>query len=259
MIRKARVAGQFYPGGREDLLGAVESFLFTPGERVNAKGVLSPHAGYVYSGGIAGSLYSTVNFPETIAVIGPNHTGHGKRIGISDEDFETPLGIVSHSRNVVGALSRVFGTDNVSHVFEHSIEVQLPFLQVVGGKFELIAITMMDQSLHSSLTLGETLNEVMPENGMVIASSDMSHYVPRAEAERKDKLAIGAIEKIDPELLHRTIEDNDITMCGYGCATAMLHFSRLRGAHEGKLLRYGTSGDVSPMRDVVGYASMLVY
>lgn len=251
-MRKPCVAGQFYPADGEKLREMVESFLFSC-EKVGAKGILVPHAGYVYSGRIAGFAYSRIEVPEVVAIIGPNHTGYGEPVGVSDEDFMTPLGTVKCYGEGVKKIDSI---DNLSHRFEHSIEVQLPFLQVMRKDFCLIAITMMDQRYDTATSLGKKLHEALPEGSLVIASSDMSHYVPKEIAEKKDSMAIENMKRMDAEGLYNTVVENDITMCGYGCAIVMMTFASLRGAERGELLKYGSSGDVEPMREVVGYCAM---
>ena len=249
-MREPCVAGQFYPANPDKLRAMVESFLFSC-ERIRARGVLAPHAGYVYSGRVAGYVYSRIETPDIVVVIGPNHTGYGKPVGISDEDFRTPLGTVECYRQ--SALGNV---DNLSHLFEHSIEVQLPFLQVLKKDFRLVAVTMMDQRYETAVSLGRRLHETMPEDTLVIASSDMCHYVPEEVAEKKDLMAIEEMKRMNARGLYDTVVENDITMCGYGCAIAMMTFASLRGAEEGELLKHGTSGDAEPMREVVGYCAM---
>lgn len=252
-MRKPCVAGQFYPADGGELRAMVGSFLF-PCEKIRAKGILVPHAGYVYSGRIAGFAYSRIEIPEVVVVIGPNHTGYGKPVGVSDEDFMTPLGTVR-----CYDVKKIDSIDNLSHLFEHSIEVQLPFLQVMRKDFYLVAITMMDQRCETAVSLGKKLHEALPEGSLVIASSDMSHYVPKETAEKNDFKAIEKMKRLDAEGLYNTVVENDITMCGYGCAIAMMTFASLRGAERGELLKHGSSGDVEPMREVVGYCAMAFY
>jgi hypothetical protein len=259
MARKPCVAGQFYPEDPGELRAVVESFIAKREKIRGARGLLSPHAGYAYSGRVAGYAYSAVDFPDIIAVVGPNHTGYGKPVGVSTEDFITPLGTVRCYREGADSIGKDFSVDNVSHIFEHSVEVQLPFLQVVKGDFQLIAITMMDQSYDTAMSLGRSLDKHLPDSAIVIASSDMCHYVPLDVAERKDGLAIERIQEMDTKGLYDTVIDNDITMCGYGCAIAMMCFSLLRGADRAELLKHGTSADAQPMRDVVGYCSMVTH
>jgi hypothetical protein len=249
-MREPCVAGQFYPANPDKLRAMVESFLFSC-ERIRAQGVLAPHAGYVYSGRVAGYAYSRIEVSDIVVVIGPNHTGYGKPVGISDEDFRTPLGTVECYRQ-----STLGSVDKLSHLFEHSIEVQLPFLQVLKKDFRLVAITMMDQRHETAVSLGRKLHEVMPEDTLVIASSDMCHYVPEEVAEKKDQMAIEEMKRMDTRGLYDTVLKNDITMCGYGCAIAMMTFASLRGAEKGELLKHGTSGDAEPMSEVVGYCAM---
>ena len=259
-IREPCVAGQFYPFGPEELRRTISQMMPKGKERKKVKGALVPHAGYHYSGGVASHVYATIDFPDLIAIIGPNHTGYGKAVGISSEDFKTPLGVVESDQEIVGKIvEKGIPEDNLSHKFEHSIEVQLPFLQFVKKDFKIVAITMMDQSLETSLKIGEVLNETLPEKSLVIASSDMSHYVPREIALYKDKMVIDAIKKLNPEGLYRAVTTKNISMCGYGCAIAMLNFAILRKSKKAKLLKYATSGDVEPMPKAVGYCAMIIY
>ena len=259
-IREPCVAGQFYPADPGKLRRTISQMMLESKKKMKAKGALVPHAGYYYSGGVASHVYSTVDFPDLIAIIGPNHTGYGKTVGVSSEDFKTPLGVVKSDQEIVGKIvEKGIPEDNLSHKFEHSIEVQLPFLQFVKKDFKIVAITMMDQRLETSLKLGEILNGTLPENSMVIASSDMSHYVPREIALHKDKFVIDEIKKLDPEGLYHAVTTKNISMCGYGCAIAMLNFAILRKSKKAKLLKYATSGDVEPMPKAVGYCAMVVY
>lgn len=259
MARKPCVAGQFYPADGRELRALIESFIFKQEKKKDVRGVLAPHAGYVYSGRVAGYAYSAVDFPDVIAVIGPNHTGYGKPVGVSGEDFITPLGTVKCYREGADKIGKDFFMDNMSHLFEHSIEVQLPFLQMMKKDFQLVAITMMDQRYDTAMSLGRALDNHLPKNALVIASSDMCHYVPAEVAEKKDFMAIEMIQRMDTKGLYDTVIGNDITMCGYGCAIAMMNFSLLRGAERAELLKHGTSADAEPMREVVGYCSMISY
>ena len=259
-IREPCVAGQFYPLDPGELKRMISRMILKGKVKIKAKGVLVPHAGYYFSGEVASHAYATIDFPDLIAIIGPNHTGYGKTVGVSSEDFKTPLGVVKSDQEIVGKIvEKGVPEDNLSHKFEHSIEVQLPFLQFVKKDFKIVAITMMDQRLETSLKLGEILNGTLPEKSLVIASSDMSHYVPREIALYKDKMVIDAIKKLNPEGLYRAVTTKNISMCGYGCAIAMLNFAILRKSKKAKLLKYATSGDVEPMPKAVGYCAMVVY
>ncbi len=272
MIRRPIVAGKFYSADNVDLEREIEScFMHEFGPKVirqvneKIKGVVVPHAGYEYSGPIASWVYSRIPARKEAIIIGPNHSGYGAPVAISSSDFETPLGILKSSEELVelikgGEVIR----DETAHMAEHSIEVQLPFIQFVYNRIlktqspKIVAIAMIDQSLRTARLLGERISRAIEERDvLIIASSDFSHYVPKKEAYHKDKLAIDAILELDPEKLYRTVLENDISMCGYGPICAMLYALKDR-AEKADLLKYATSGDISPMSQVVGYGAIEV-
>jgi AmmeMemoRadiSam system protein B len=267
----------FYPSGRESLLREIEScFLHRLGpgrlpRRVKGDrrpgALISPHAGYTYSGPIAAHAYAQLDGcnVNVAIVLGPNHYGVGTPVSIFPEGvWATPLGEISIDTELameLSNLSDVFSLDEVSHEHEHSIEVQLPFLQYVVGSFRLVPICMLDQSVEAALRVGEALAEILRGRGDValIASSDMTHYEPHERASRKDSIALERIGRLDIEGLYEAILEHDISMCGYGPVAAVLHACRRVGADQAEVLKYATSGDVSgDYSSVVGYAAVEV-
>ncbi len=278
MRRHPAVAGRFYPGNAEALRQQVQGFIEPGAEKVNALGILSPHAGLVYSGGVAGAVYSRVVLPDIFILIGPNHTGLGPAISIMAEgEWETPLGAVrvetGLARSILSRSSR-FQEDTLAHLHEHSLEVQLPFIQVQKDDSAIVPIQMLDTRLATCIELGQAIGEAVKagakdkgrrtrdeksNNVLIVASSDMTHYESADVAREKDFKAIRHILDLDPEGLYRTVKEHSITMCGYGPAVAMLSACKILGAGKADLIRYSTSGDVSgDFGQVVGYAGIVV-
>jgi len=289
--RNPVVAGQFYPGTEKSLQKQIEEcFLDKRGCKAlpsithkspRIKGIVVPHAGYIYSGAIASHAYcalATHGFAETFIILGPNHTGMGSGVSIMTEGtWKTPLGAVPLSSSLGKQLhSGIIDQDERAHAYEHSIEVQLPFLQYLakGMSFDFIPICMMMQDNKTALEVGAILAaavEKSKRNITIIASSDFSHVgfnyasMPpegmRVDkyAERQDHLAIEKILAMDPEGLIRTVEDHGITMCGYGPVAAMLTAVIKLGAAKAELLKYGSSYEVHPDSSCVGYGAITVY
>jgi len=269
-MREPSVAGQFYPGDRDELIKAIESaFSHELGPGVipdlgnagNLKGAVVPHAGYMFSGPVAAHVYSELRAsgkPEVVVILGPNHTGWGADVALSTEDWVTPMGTVRiHTEAAEKLIEEGIPEDRAAHISEHSIEVQLPFLQYIFGDFRFIPICMLDQSIKTAEMVAEKIRDALSGiSYVVLASSDFSHYVPMKEAEKRDAMAIECILSMDHRCLYDTIMKHRITMCGYGpVAACMLSVS----ATHGKLLRYATSGHVMSMRDVVGYGAIGFY
>ncbi len=269
MVRKPAVAGQFYPGTKEGLKGKIEECFEhelgpgplkgKPGNSREIVGMVVPHAGYMYSGPIAAHGYKALfedGVPETIIVIGPNHHGFGAELALSDEDFETPLGTVKVDVNLVKELQGdMVQIDDRAHANEHAVEVQMPFLQYISDDIRIVPICMLKQDLDTAKELGKKLAEVTKDiDTVMIASTDFSHYVLKEVAEKRDGKAIDMITANDTEGLYKAVVDEHISMCGFGPVMAMMHGS---GCTSGELLKYATSGDISSMRDVVGYASIV--
>ncbi len=273
-LRRAQVAGSFYPGTKTALTSEIQACfthrlgpgrlptLAQVGER-KLVGLVCPHAGYMYSGPVAARSYfelASDGKPSTIVIIGPNHTGEGSGVSMMSEGvWETPLGQVEVDKETANAISRESGIidlDDRAHLYEHSIEVQLPFLQfVLQSKFEFVPICMMMQDQETSAEVGKAVgNALKGKDALVIASSDMTHYEPADAARRKDQLAIDAILALDDARLQETIESHRITMCGHGPVASMIAASKILDAKTARLLGYSTSGDITGDNSaVVGY------
>ncbi len=268
-MRMPAVAGQFYQGTAEALRRQIENCYvhdLGPGalpEEAAAEeltGLVSPHAGLMYSGPVAAHGYRARGASglkgRTAVIVGPNHTGIGSPISVSVEDFKTPLGVAHVDSEVVeGLVAAGIAEDPSAHVYEHSVEVQIPFLQHLTADFKIVPIVMMAQDLQSARRLGRALRELPQEDLVYIASTDLSHHVPIEVARAADSMALECILKGDPESLFRTVTEKRISMCGFGPVMAV---QMAIGDSDIRLLKYCTSGDVRPMRDVVGYASVLL-
>ncbi len=283
MVREPVVAGTFYPADAEKLKNQIEEcFLgpLGPGElpKINPRGkkevlgLISPHAGYIYSGSVASygiSFLANDLIPSLVVIMGPNHTGMGADVSIQAEGlWRTPFGKVEIDFSVARAIlenSSEAEEDHRAHALEHSIEVQLPFLQYVfGTDFKFVPICFLDQSLETcrdvGLAVAKTLGTLQGGgSSVIIASTDFTHYEDHDTAIKKDGDAIKAIQELSPEALLQTVRTNNISMCGPGPVAAMLFAAKDLGATEAELLTHKTSGDSSgDYHSVVGYASILV-
>lgn len=265
-VREAAVAGQFYPGSQTELLHEVQGFLGTAGKKVRALGVIAPHAGYMYSGKVAGAVYAKIEIPKRVIVLCPNHTGLGEPLSItSDGSFRTPLGEAQIDGAMAEALKKVFPLlkeDPTAQLREHAVEVQLPFLQALREDLVFVPITVGTGQFEVLTALGVVLSKVIAESGepvLMVASSDMNHYEDDAETRIKDALAIEQVLGLKPKGLFQTVMGQKISMCGYGAAVAMLTAALRLGASSAELVKYATSGEVSGDRGkVVGYAGIVV-
>ena len=265
-MRKPAVAGRFYPGNRASLEAEVRSYFDEGAPRVKSIGVVSPHAGYIYSGKVAGRVFSRVEVPRRVVVMGPNHRGGGGRVAVMSEGaWETPLGEVPLDGELAAKLTAALDTareDSRAHALEHSLEVQVPFLQAIRTDFLLLPIALGGLSLDGCLALGDALAEViagMGEDVLMVASSDMTHYEPDEHARVKDREVIDLMLAMDPEGVFRVVREKGITMCGVTAVTAMLKAARTLGATQVDLVDYMTSGDTSgDYSSVVGYAGLIV-
>jgi AmmeMemoRadiSam system protein B len=229
-------------------------------------GLVVPHAGYMASGPVAAHAYYHLakdGKPEVIVIFGPNHTGQGSALSIVNEGaWRTPLGDVeidTKTANKILRASKIIDVDDRAHIYEHSIELQLPFLQYLyGSDFKFVPICFMMQDLKSSQEVGKAVASVLKGiNGLVIASSDMTHYEPQERAEKMDKLAGDVALEMDEERYYNIVESYGISTCGYGPIIAVIKAAKELGAKKSKLLSYGTSGDVLGDRSsVVGYTSI---
>jgi AmmeMemoRadiSam system protein B len=266
MIREPAVAGTFYPSDPKTLEKDIRSYLKKADSQIEAKAVVSPHAGYMYSGAVAGAVYGAVQVRRRCIILGPNHTGRGAPMALYPAgQWRTPLGLVAidaemHAR-LLGECS-LLREDHTAHQREHSLEVQVPFLQVLAGDLRLAAICVGAVDLPSLEELGHALARVVQsskEPVLIVASSDMNHFEAAEVNKRKDDLAIHHVIAVDPEGLHRVVCEEDISMCGFAPAVASLVCCRDLGAKTGELVRYAHSGEVTGDCDeVVSYAGMLV-
>lgn len=276
-IRLPSQAGAFYAGTAESLKRQIgECFLHTLGPGKIPKmvkagprrivGLICPHAGYMYSGPVAAHAYYSLALdgkPDVVVFFGPNHTGYGSALAVMREGFwRTPLGDVeidAETANEIVKESRIIDVDDSAHRYEHSIEVHLPFLQYFfGSEFKIVPLCFLMQELHSAREVGHAVAKVLAgKNAVIIASSDMTHYEPQRNAEKKDRLALQAVEAMDEEKFYSIIEDYRITACGYGPIIALTVAAKILEAKEARLLCYKTSGDViGDYSSVVGYAAV---
>lgn len=268
-VREPAVAGQFYPASAQAIRKQIESFIDKKAEKADAIACILPHAGYIYSGRVAADTVSRINIKDKIILLGPNHTGFGTAFSIMTEGiWQTPLGQVkidSELANKILKNSKHLEADTLAHAYEHSLEVELPFLQYFKDKFEIVPIAFLSDNVKSLKEVGQEIAAVLSEpeiksRAMIVASSDMTHYEPADIAHKKDNEAIQAILDLDENKLMDRIRDLNISMCGYAPAIVMLSAAKALGAKSGKLIRYQTSGDVTGDNEsVVGYAGIIIY
>ncbi len=266
MLRHPAVAGSFYPAQADVLLADVQRYIADGVEKIDALGCIVPHAGYMYSGHVAGAVYARLALPQRIIILCPNHTGRGQPLAINSEGgWQTPLGEARIDSPLAEALKQDFpliAEDYEAHRSEHALEVQLPFLQARSRQFTFVPIAVGTGQFEILAALGETLARAITAAGdkvLIIASSDMNHYEPDDITRVKDRMAIDAILALDPRGLYDVVGRKHISMCGYGPTVAMLTAAKRLGATSAQLIRYATSGDISGERDwVVGYAGIVV-
>jgi AmmeMemoRadiSam system protein B len=225
-----------------------------------------PHAGYMYSGAVAGAVFSKIGVPSRCIILCPNHTGRGHPLSLMKEGgWRTPLGDLKIDPQLAEELLREFPAltdDSDAHRFEHAIEVELPFLQLIRPETTFVPIAVGTSQLVLLQELGESLARVIKKDAgdiLIIASSDMNHYEDDETTRVKDKKAIERILELDAVGLHETVINESISMCGFGPAVAMLTSAKRLGAERADLVRYATSADVSgDFETVVGYAGIIV-
>jgi len=271
-VRQPAVAGRFYPSNAQHLRAEVETYTTPPAKtaaepRIRALGCVVPHAGYVYSGQVAGAVFGRLELPRRFVILCPNHTGMGEPLAImSAGAWHTPLGDVAIDTELAEQMKarlKLLSEDETAHRFEHALEVQLPFLQVLAPGFQFVPITVGTSNFEVLSALGVALADAAKEAGervLVVASSDMNHYESDSVTRVKDHRAIDRVLALDPRGLYDVVHQAGISMCGYGPAVVMLTAARKLGATQAELIRYATSGDVSGEHDmVVGYAGIAVY
>lgn len=269
VVRQPAVTGRFYPASPERLRAELDSYLWLsspPAEPIPALGCITPHAGYMYSGQVAGAVFSRLEIPPSCVVLGPNHTGRGHPLAIMNSgEWKTPLGSMPIDADLAERLIKAFPAlteDSAAHRYEHAIEVELPFLQVLRSDARFVPIAIGSGQRLILEQLGNAIAAVIQaarEPVLVIASSDMNHYEDDPTTRVKDGKAIDRILALDPRGLYKTVIEESISMCGFGPAVTMLTAANQLGAKKAELIQYATSGDISGDRDtVVGYAGIIV-
>jgi AmmeMemoRadiSam system protein B/AmmeMemoRadiSam system protein A len=266
MIRPPVVAGQFYPASPRQLKAMIKGMIDEKAEKEEVIGLVSPHAGYEYSGPVVGALVSRIKFKNTFIIMGPNHTGRGKAFSIMTEGvWQTPLGdieIDSELAKRILGFSRYLKEDQVAHLDEHSIEVQLPFLQYFKPDVKFVPIVFSFGTGDIYQEIGREIARATKElkrEVVIMASSDMTHYESQESAQWKDAQAIEAIVELNEEKLLQRVQTLNITMCGYAPAVSLISAARELGATRAELVKYQTSGDTTgDYSSVVGYAGIVL-
>jgi AmmeMemoRadiSam system protein B len=265
MERIPAVAGMFYPAASQELARTVKALIGPNPGYEKALAVVAPHAGYMYSGAIAGAVYGQVRVPAIAAVLCPNHTGMGTPASIvSSGTWQIPGHRVPIAQKLAEKLKllALIDEDAVAHRREHSAEVHLPFLVERNPAVTLVPLCLGRLRFDRCREIGHALAEAvrdLAEEVLIVASTDMSHYLPAAFAEKQDRKALDRVEQLDAEGLYKTVLENDISMCGFIPTTIALVAAKELGATEAKLIRYGNSGEISgDFSNVVGYAGLVI-
>ena len=266
MKREPAVAHKFYPGNPATLKQALDGLIPAAADKQKALAVISPHAGYIYSGAVAGETFAAVEIPQNIVVMGPNHHGYGAPVAMMEKGaWAMPLGEVPINTALARLLlaqTELIEADTLAHRFEHSLEVQVPFLQYFRPDMTLTPIVISHLPFQSCRIVGEALAAAIKQYGkpvLIVASSDMTHYESREAATAKDSLAMQQIKALDPEGLYNTVLNNKITMCGIMPTTIALIAALRLGATQARLIRYTDSGEASgDTNQVVGYAGFVI-
>lgn len=266
-MRQPAVADRFYPGSKKSLTTELNRlFPATPTpEKIDALAVMVPHAGYIFSGELAARTISSVSIPETVIILGPNHHGYGKPASLSATAWDMPLGTVEIDKSFEEKLvanSSIITVDETAHTFEHSLEVQVPFLQKMREDVKIVPLVLSHLSYELCLDIASTLADTIQESGkkvLIVASTDMSHYESRESAEQKDNMALSCIAELNPEKLYATVHQQRISMCGVIPVVIALLAALKCGATASHLIGYTDSGYVTRDTDqVVGYAGYVI-
>jgi MEMO1 family protein len=265
-IRNSAVAGRFYSADPIKLVNDIKTYTNISLKKESVLGVISPHAGFIYSGKVAGSVYSSIKIPETVILIGPNHTGEGPDASIMTKGFwQSPFGSVEIDNKLAQTLAEsepFFRKDTKAHIKEHSLETQLPFLQFFQKNLKIVPICLKRIGFDQSTKIGQAIADSIKNYGkevLIVASSDMSHFEPHDTTVIKDRKAIDRILNLDPRGLYATVREKQITMCGVNPAVSMLTACSRMGSKKANLIQYKTSGEVNgDMSRVVGYAGITI-
>jgi len=268
MLRSPVVADRFYPGDQSSLSKTLASLIpdVPAAEKKEALAVVSPHAGYIYSGSVAGETFAKVKVPENVVILGPNHTGNCLPVSLMDKGaWQMPMGEVGINEELAASLvsgSAIIQPDDVAHRFEHSLEVQIPFLQFLQQNLSIAPIVFSHISYESCVEVGNDLARAIENCNkpvLIVASTDMTHYESRQSASSKDRLALERIRELDPEGLYNTVVGNRISMCGIMPTTVALVAALKLGATKAELVRYTDSAEASgDTSQVVGYAGLVI-
>ena len=262
MIRQPVAAGSFYPENPAELSAQVDSLLQVKGDTKNVKGLIVPHAGYIYSGAVAGDVFARAEIPKQVILVGPNHHGIGENIAVSGVDaWATPLGHIPVAVNLRDYLVHnilKLSVDDQAHKYEHSLEVMLPFLMRRQPELQIVPISLGHLSLADCLQLGTALADALngwKEEVLLLASTDMNHFSTAARSEELDHMAINEMTNYNPQGLYQVVRDNRISMCGVLPAVIVMQAAHELGARTCQLVRYTHSGQVNGDNSrVVGYA-----
>src|SRR5215467_8401832 len=267
MLRLPAVAGRFYPSDPKELTSLVRKYSQPDSQHapMPVKACLVPHAGYRYSGHVAGAVFARLALPKKIIVLGVRHYPRGEPAAIlSSGAWRTPLGDAPIDEGLAGALRRecpLLREDSVAHSTEHSLEVQVPFLQALAPEFSFVPVALGTVQFESLVSVGKGIARVIgnaKEDVLLLTTSDLNHYEDDATTRTKDRKAIDRMLALDARGLYDTCRNEEISMCGLGPAVATLTALRMLGATHAELVRYATSGDVSGDKSaVVGYAGMV--
>lgn len=270
MSRRPAVANMFYPGDRSGLKQQLDSLIKPVPQPRTVLAAISPHAGYVYSGGVAGAVFSQIRIPDTVVILGPNHRGVGARVAlVASGTWDMPLGPVPINEDLADLILKASPSrpriedDPEAHTMEHSIEVQVPFLQVLRPEITMVPICLSHVDLNACEEIGKALAKAVREYDrevLLVASTDMTHYESQDAARSKDQLAIERMLDLDPQGLFNTVAQHRISMCGVIPTTIVLAACKGLGATKSELVQYATSGDITgDYAQVVGYAGLIVY
>lgn len=267
MLRSAVVAGQFYPGRKEKLLESLEALISSTVAEQPAIGLMSPHAGYIYSGEVAGRTFAGTRIPDEVIILGPNHHGRGHAAAVyASGAWETPLGQTRISEELARRILNecpMTAEDTLAHRYEHSLEVQLPFLQFRAPHAHIVPVCISHMPLKKLLQMGDGLaraalsSDVTP---LIVASTDMTHYESANSAHEKDFMALERVLALDPAGLYEVVQKHAISMCGVLPTVVMLQAALALGADNAELVDYSNSGDVTGDHSaVVGYAGVRIF
>ena len=267
MIRQPAVAGMFYPSSKNSLESEVKKYLEYKATPKKVIGLMAPHAGYIYSGPVAGAVYASAIVPEKCIILSPNHSGQGAPAAIMTEgSWAIPTGEIPIESTLANRLLNncsELTDDATAHMAEHSLEVQLPFLQIRQPKLSFVPITISHVRAESCKKIGEAIAKTIKETNedvLIIASTDMNHYESQEITKEKDEAAIERVLALDPDGLLTTCGEKRISMCGVVPTAIMVIAAKALGATAAKLVQHATSGDTSgDYNAVVGYAGILVY